>query len=409
MTGLGKRTGLGQLLRTTPLHRAVVALGFTQIIGWGSLLYAMTVLAPSMAHEFGVSLSWILGAFTGGLVVSGLVAKAVGRGLDRLGGRFVMAVGSALVALALAVISWSPNMAVFALGWLMAGLGMAAVLYDAAFTSLGQVSGARLRTAITAVTLFGGFASTVFWPLSYALNGALGWRATMIIYASINLLICVPLHWSLPVQEGHSKASPVEADQPSPVQVCVSEQHWKPVAIAWMALSFACGAIVFSALSVHLMTTLQSGGLTGAEAVFVAVLIGPMQVVGRVVEFAGGNRLRATTIGGISMAVMCISLLLLTLVQKPGYTAIGFAVLYGASNGVLTIVRGTVPAEVFGRERYGELLGKLAGPSFIGKALAPLSFAVIVDMLGPRPAVYALLSVSLLAWLAYGMALRQQR
>jgi MFS family permease len=391
--------------RVTPLRRAVVSLGLTQVIGWGSLLYAMSVLAPSMAQEFQLSSSWILGAFTGALVVSGLVARPVGRWLDRVDGRVVMSGGSALAAGALLLIAWSPNFAVFALGWLVVGLGMATVLYNAAFTSLGQISGDKLRPAITAVTLLGGFASTAFWPLTYALNEAFGWRVTMIFYAAANLLVCMPLHWTLPKRE----VNPVDGHELATFMAATPNVPTPPIrgiaAIAWLAVSFACGTIVFSALSVHLISTLQGSGLSGDEAVYVAMLVGPMQVLGRLAEYAGGSRLRATVVGGTSMAVMLLSLALLGLIQGPGWLALVFAALYGASNGVLTIVRGTVPAELFGRTRYGELLGKLAGPSFIGKACAPLAFAVIAEHVGIQGAVVVLAVIGLGALITYGIAL----
>ena len=70
-----------------------------------------------------------------------------------------------------------------------------ATLYDAAFAALVQVTPTRGRRAISYLTLFGGFASTVFWPIGYALNASVGWRTTLLASAAVNLLVCMPLHW----------------------------------------------------------------------------------------------------------------------------------------------------------------------------------------------------------------------
>jgi predicted MFS family arabinose efflux permease len=385
------------------LWRVVCALGVTQIVAWGSLHYSIAVLGADMARSFGVSISTALLGFTGALVMSGLAAPAAGRWIDRRGGRLPMAGGSLLAAAALALIAASPNVAVFCVGWLLAGIAMAATLYDAAFATLSPVSGQRHRKAVTVLTLFGGLASTVFWPLSFALNQTLGWRWTLAVYAALHLLVCLPLHAALlprraahAVEPGHATAAPAGGSA------------WG-AGLAWLAASFGFGAVVFSAMSVHLIATLQARGLDAADAVLVSVLVGPMQLAGRVVEFAGGRRLRAVTVGVVAMLVMLAALLVLLGLSGAGWPAFAFAALYGASNGVMTIVRGTVPAELYGREGYGSLLGRLAGPAFIGKAAAPVAFALLATQFGHAAAVSALVVLALLSLAAYGLAVREAR
>ncbi len=158
-----------------------------------------------------------------------------------------------------------------------------------------------------------------------------------------------------------------------------------------------------------MLDTLQSSGLTAAQAVTVAVVVGPMQVAGRIAEFLAGSRVKAISVGTIAMAVMLIALGLLLAVREAGWIAFAYAALYGASNGVLTIVRGTVPAELFGREGYGALLGKLAAPAFIGKAAAPVAFALVATSAGYFSAVTALWVLGLLSLLAYLLAVRGAR
>lgn len=387
--------------RSRPLWAVVLALGVTQILAWGSLHYSIAVLAPGMAREMGLSVTAVLGCYTAALVVSGLLARPVGQAVDRLGGRRPMALGSVAAALALALIASAPHPALFLAGWLLAGAAMAATLYDAAFATLGAVSGERHRQALTALTLLGGFASTVFWPLSYALDEALGWRGAVAVFAALQLLVCLPLHAG--VLPDRRRPAP-QALAPAPPLPSVRRGGSR--GLGWLAASFALNAMLFSAMSVHLLGTLAAAGLSAREAVAVSVLVGPMQVAGRVLEFLGGRALKAVTTGFAALAGTLVAMLLLGRIEGPGAWAIGFALLYGASNGVMTIVRGTVPAELYGREDYGALLGRLAGPSFIGKAAAPVALAFVAERLGHPAAVAGLGLLAALSLGAYGIAVR---
>jgi MFS family permease len=387
-----------------PLWTAVGALGVAQIISWGSLHYSIAVLAQPMARSLNISVATVLAAFSGALLASGLASPATGRLLDRHGGRHVMAIGSLLAAVSLAVIASAPNPAVFIVGWVLAGVAMAATLYDAAFATLVALSGGRHRQALTALTLMGGLASTVFWPLTYALDLAWGWRGAVAAFAALHLLVCLPLHlWLVPSPTVVSSLCHTERVSVPAARPRAGGKLW------WLAASFALGAVISSALSVHMLDTLQAAGLTAAQAVTVAVVVGPMQVAGRVLEFFTGARVSATTVGMLAMAVMLAALGLLLAVREPGWIAFAYAALYGASNGVLTIVRGAVPAELFGRERYGALLGNLAAPAFVGKAAAPVAFALVATSAGYHSAVTALCVLGLLSLLAYLLAVRGAR
>lgn len=387
-----------------PLWTIVGALGVAQIIAWGSLHYSIAVLAQPMARTLEVGVPTVLAAFSGALLASGLASPLTGRLLDRHGGRLVMAAGSLLAAASLGLIALASHPAVFIAGWILAGVAMAATLYDAAFATVVALSGGRHRQALTALTLLGGLASTVFWPLTYALDQTWGWRAALAVFAALHLLVCLPLHlWLVPrhaavASRRHAGSVNAPAARQRP-----GGKLW------WLAASFAFGAVISSALSVHMLDTLQSSGLTAAQAVTVAVVVGPMQVAGRIAEFLAGSRVRAISVGAIAMAVMLVALGLLLAVREAGWIAFAYAALYGASNGVLTIVRGTVPAELFGREGYGALLGTLAAPAFIGKAAAPVAFALVATSAGYFSAVAALCVLGLLSLLAYLLAVRGAR
>ena len=390
--------GQGLMQSLTPL---ISALGIAQIISWGSLFYAIGVLGPAMRRDLGVSELFLFGAFTAGLIVSGTLAPAAGRAIDRRGGRLVLSAGTVLAVVGMALLAVAPNPAVMVLGWLVAGASMAACLYDPAFATLSQHAGARYRRAVTALTLFGGFASTVFWPLSHLLMEAWGWRITFGIYAGMHLFICLPIH-QLFVPK-HSRIT--RSDEP--VAAAPAAAPRSDARLHWLTASFALATFVFGVIAVHLISLLTTAGLTPAQAVTIAMLVGPMQVAGRIVELGFSGRVRAVTVGLVAFALMLLALLALISVEGFGIAAIVFVVAYGCGNGVLTIVKGTAPAELFGREGLGALLGHLSRAGLYAKAVAPASFSALLTFgLTRNAALATLMAVSVAAMGSFALATR---
>ena len=387
------------------LRRLVPALGIAQIISWGTLFYAIAVLGESMRQELAISASWLFGAFTVGLFVSGLASPLAGRMVDARGGRFVLACGSLLGAAALGTLAVADSLPVLFIGWTLAGVASAACLYDPAFSTLHQLSGTSYRRAVTALTLFGGFASTVFWPLSQLLLDAVGWRATWLIYALLHLGVCLPLHVFFVPRRSGGVVAEVEPERSS----SAASRPAHGAVFVWLALALSLAAFLSSTLSAHLITLLKAAGLGARDAVLVSALIGPMQVAGRVAEFAFARKLHPLTVGTLAFVLMALALASLTQVAGPSIAAFAFAALYGWSNGIMTIVRGTVPAELFGRRGYGTLLGRLARPAFMAKAIAPVAFTLALGASVPREmALYALTACAVLALIAYLLAVARR-
>jgi hypothetical protein len=383
--------------RTPSLAATLVALGIAQIVSWGTLFYTIAVLGAAQRDAAGVSDVVLYGCYSAGLFLSGLVAPRVGRTIDARGGREVLAGGSLLAAIACTALACVQGPVTLALGWVLAGLAMAATLYDPAFATLHAVAGASYRRAVTVLTLFGGFASTVFWPLSQALLDAFGMRAAYGLYALLHLGLCLPLHLRyVPRQAAHAV---LHVQEPQ-----VAKARAGPT-FAWLALALSIASFVGSALAAHLVGLLTAAGLTAREAVLIGALIGPMQVVGRLMELMAGALVTPLVAGTIAFATLALALAVFVLLDATFALAVLFVVLYGWSNGVLTIVRGTVPAELFGREGYGALLGRLAKPQFIARAVAP---AVLAGMLmvdpGRHATLVAVAAAGVVAWLAYQRA-----
>ena len=384
-----------------PLWGPVAMLGATQIIAWGTLTYGIAVLAPSISAELDIGISAVFGAFSLGLGFSGLAAPAVGRAIDRMGGGRVMAGGSLLAALSMALVALSEGPLLFFLGWIIAGLAMAANLYDASFAALSQFAGNRYRQALTVLTLMGGLASTVFWPLSWWIEGLAGWRAAFWVFAALHLLLCLPLHLLLPKPQ----VEPRLAEGASASAAGAAQRRQ----LLWLAAAFTLAAFVVSGMAAHVVGALRASGLEAATAIAAASLIGPMQVVGRILEFTFARNLPAVRVGLASLVTMLAAMLLLAAAGVAPALAFACACTYGLANGVLSIVRGTVPAELFGREAYGSLMGRLAQPAFFAKAVAPLAVALLIgadEAYGSMAVLFAVLMGAAIA--AYLMATKRR-
>lgn len=363
----------------------IPALGIAQIIGWGSLYYSLAVLAAPIRADLGFSEFIIFAAFSLGLLISGTAAPYAGRWIDRHGGRRVMATGSAIAAIALLVIASAQSAPVYLVGWMLAGAAMAMCLYDSAFATLHQIVPQHFRRAVSSLTLFGGFASTVFWPLANSLAASWGWRETLVLFAGLHLLVCLPIYLGLLPAATGVLASPGVAS--GSVSKLTADKRY-----LWLASGFALATFVFGALSAFVITALVSRGFSMDEAVWIAALIGPMQVTGRIIEWALASRIPASRVGIAALSLMVLAVLLLSAMHDSILVGCLFAAAYGFANGVLTIVRGTVPAELFGAERQGALLGGLARPALLSMAVAPALVGGLLRAGLPMSAVLVLLA-----------------
>lgn len=306
---------------TRPSWNIIGILALTQVASWGSLYYAFAILAPEMQREFGWRAEVVFGAFSWSLLVAGVVSTPVGVLLDRFGGRAVMGIGSLTCGLGFLVLGVAHSIFLYFLGWTILGLAMAMVLYEAAFATINHAFAVNPRRAISTLTLFGGFASTLFWPLTLKLNGLIGWRDTYLIYGAMQLVLCAPLH-ALLTAGGRPASTPLPAAQPKrDYSLRDAVRHpafWK------LALAFSANSFVFSALSVHLIPLLHQFGHALTTAVWMATLIGPMQVAGRIGEMTFGSRALPQTVGKLIFSALPVALLALLLLGRQQIAAAVF-------------------------------------------------------------------------------------
>jgi hypothetical protein len=385
-----------------PVAHAIVALGFTQIIAWGTTLYALGVLGKPIAADTGWSQTAVFGGLTIALLASSAVSTTVGRMIDARGGRAVMAAGSVLIAIGLVALSQVTHIYAYWAAWAFLGIAMRMNLYDAAFAALVQVAPARGRRAISYLTLFGGFASTVFWPIGYELNAVYGWRATLIVFAVINLCVCLPLHW-IGLARRESEAVPAAASAPAEKAASAEpplQGTARTIGMVLFGLIGAASAVVMGAMAVHLVPILEATGLAAATAVFLASLKGFAQVGGRIWDLTIARKWHPINVGRVSVAFIPLSFLVLMLGGASFWTALSFTLAFGVSNGLVTIVRGAVPLALFGAKGYGEVLGILATPYLLLAALSPAAFALVVERWGYGAGEAAMLGAGLVSFLA---------
>lgn len=365
--------------------RAVLVLGVTQIISWGAIYYTPVLIVPLIAQERGWSMAFAMGGFSFGLLAAGLVSPYIGRTIDRVGGHVVMGIGSLIGALGLVLITFAAHPVVYMAVWTVLGVAMAANLYDSAFATLGRIFGAGARRPITALTLAGGFASTVSWPVTHFLLEGVGWQKTYLIYAAVLALISAPLHAFVLPRHRAVTEIPVPATEGKSAAVL------PPTGAAFLlvAAAFTAYAFVPSGLAAHLLAIFNREGIDAATVVWIGALFGPAQVGARLIEFSFGRNVHPLWVVRFALAVLLAAFAMLAVFGFTVTAAAVFALMFGGANGLVTITRGALPLALFGPHGYGRLIGRLAGPFQIMQAAAPLMMAFVVERLSD-PAALAL-------------------
>jgi MFS family permease len=353
----------------------VAALGITETVSYGVLAYAFAVLLVPMQEATGWSAAAITGAYSLALLVSGLAGLRVGRLLDQRSPRLLMTAGSALSALL--VVAWSRVSSLLELYVVFAGLGiaMALVLYEPAFVVITKWFHLRQRTALTALTLIAACSSFIFSPLTEQLVSAYGWREAVALLALVLAVITVPLH-ALVLRPAPPRDEPrAAAEAPTRRSVTRSGAFWLIVG------AFALSSFVSVAAVVHLVALLIAGGISPAFAAFAAGLMGLAQIPGRILFALVARLLNPAAVASGVFGLGAAALTLLSLTQTR-WTVIAFVLSFGMSNGMATLLKATVVADLYGRASYGAIAGLVGSFTIAAEAAAPFAAALIAFALG---------------------------
>jgi MFS family permease len=344
-------------------------------VSWGALYYPPVLTLPPLAREHGWSVAFAMAGFSLAILVAGATAPKVGRLIDLHGGHRVLPAGSLLGALGLVALTQAQAPWAYFAAWAILGLAMAASLYDPAFATLGRIFGAAARQPITALTLVGGFASTVSWPATAVLLEAVGWRGTYWVYAAVLAGVSAPLQaFALP--RGRAE---VEAPRDAPAAPDTPPLPRTAATLGIVMAAFASYAFIPSGLLANLLAMLGRLGVESTAAVAIGLLFGPAQVAARLAEFVFARAVHPVLIARFAVALLAAGFLVLMLAGFSAVVAALFMVLLGVCNGLLTIARGTVPLALFGPRGYGALVGRIAGPALVVQSAAPFVVALAAE------------------------------
>ena len=383
---------------------AIWALGVTQIIGYGTLYYSFSILAPGIAEEFGIAVEWVYGSISLALLAGGLISPYAGGLADRHGAARVLSIGSVAAAVSLVVCGLAANTSVFLAGLILVELASAFVLYSTAFALLAQATGPQAQRSITYLTLIAGFASTIFWPLTTWMLQGLDWHQVYFVFACLHILVCLPLHLWL------TRFARMAAERPAERSPMLATETGGASNSTFLlvVLGFSLAGFVSAATLFHIVPMLDMLGL-GGSGVLVATLFGPAQVASRLVNMAFGKDLPPPVLAVISAVLMPAALagLALTAPAIPG--AVAFAIIFGLGSGLFSIVSGTLPLALFGKQGFGRRLGWIGMGRLGVSAIAPFALSVAIGSMGPKPSVWLLTAAGLSCVAVFGEVLRRSR
>lgn len=367
-------------------HLFITGLGIGQIVSWGSLYYAFPLVAGPMSAELGVDKPQIYGAATFGMLLAGVAAYPVGYLIDRGHGRALMAGGAVLGGVLLAAWSQLHSLPLFYAVFGAIGIAQAMTLYDPSFAVVARRFGSGARSGITALTLWGGFAATVFVPFTQLLMDHIGWRLALLVLGAITLVASGGLNWWV-IDARRDAMDAAETAKPAGSNRAIARWALRQPVFWLLSLAITLYFGAASGLTYHWYPLLLERGFDTAHVVAGMAIIGPAQVAGRIAIWIFAHDRPVKAIGTATFLVFLASLVLLLLAPAEFAWLAAFAMIFGAANGIVTIVRGLALREMLTPESYGTLNGLLAVPSTIAKALAPLGAAWLWAIAGGYDAV----------------------
>lgn len=391
--------------KSTPSNAAAIwALGVTQIIGYGTLYYSFSILAPGIAQEFGIAVEWVYGSISLALLAGGLISPYAGGLADKHGAARVLSIGSVAAAVSLIVCGLAGNASAFLAGLILVEVASAFVLYSTAFALLAQTTAPQAQRSITYLTLIAGFASTIFWPLTTWMLQGLNWHQVYFVFAGLHVVVCLPLHlWLTHFARIAAQRPPAEHEAPA-----MASSSGSNFTFALVVLGFSLAGFVSAATLFHIVPMLGMLGL-GESGVLVATLFGPAQVASRLVNMAFGKDLPPPVLAVISAVLMPAALAVLALTAPAIAGAVAFAIIFGLGSGLFSIVSGTLPLALFGKQGFGRRLGWIGMGRLGVSAIAPFALSVALGSMGPKPSVWLLTAAGLSCVGVFGEILRRWR
>ena len=354
-----------------PSTRLVIRLGLTQIIGWGSGFYLPAILAVPISLSLGIATESFFWAFTISLLASGLLGPRVGKAIDRHGGRKVLPIGTISFAIGLSLLALSSNFPMLVIAWILIGIGGSMGNYDAAFATAVNFFAEKSNKVIAGITVFAGFSSTIAWPLTTLMLEQFGWREAVWLWVILHLVVNLPLHLTIP------KSEMLEVtDLTGPIRKLVRNRFRFDILVVIFAVMFALEGFIVSSVNTTLPFLLSELGATSAVALLAATILGPSQVMARVLLVALDRWMTPMWVAFISIVAHPIGVLLVLVFGTDAL--IPFVILHGIGVGLNPFIRGSLPLLFFGADHYGQRQGYIMMLSKIVSALSPTLLTLLV-------------------------------
>ena len=380
----------------------MLAMMAMQMVIWAALFYSFPASILYWQAEFGWSTGQTMGAFTLAIAISALGAPVAGRLIDRGFSPLIFPLGAVTGAALLIALTHVETLGQFYMIWALIGICMSVTLYEPCFALLTRARGARARGTITAVTLLAGFASTLAYPMIYALAEPFGWRIAILAMAGLVLAINLPLSlFAVKRFEAEARArqqqEPAQPKSAAAPKVLLRDKRYWLIAGSFAAATLTTG--VFINLLLPLMA---AQGVPSSLSILAASMIGPSQVLGRLLMLGAGARLSSIRIAQIAMVSIAFGAFMFAASGQFALLVLVFALAQGVGFGVAGIVRAVVTRDYLGEENYGAVAGAVALPSLMISALAPALGAFALDQSGPLPVILLCLIAPILGAIGLG-------
>ncbi|QWW68844.1 MFS transporter [Rhizobium sp. WYJ-E13] len=363
--------------------RTVGVLAVTQLIGWGTTFDMLGVMGRVIAPSLGLPNEAIFAGLTIMMVISAFAGPTTGRWLGRYGAAKVLAASSVTFAIGLLLLAATTNIVVYALAWVVIGLGGALGLSAPCYTAVVEREGVNGKRVIAILMLFTGLSATIFWPILTLLNETFGWRITFLVCAGLQFFVCLPLHFFGLPKPVASHTQGAAAETP-PVELSPSDRH---KAFLLIAISTTLGTFITFGISPSLLEIFRQSGASTALALQLGSARGVIGISARALDMLLGKRGNPVLTSVMGVSLMLFSFLMLFIVPPSTPLLITFVLLYGFGSGVLAVARALLPLALFSAREYGLQAARLSMPQNLANAIAPVIFTAILDRAGAGPTV----------------------
>lgn len=363
--------------------RTVGVLAVTQLIGWGTTFDMLGVMGRVIAPSLGLPNEAIFAGLTIMMVISAFAGPATGRWLGRYGAAKVLAASSITFAIGLLLLAAATNIVVYALAWVVIGLGGALGLSAPCYTAVVEREGVNGKRVIAILMLFTGLSATIFWPILTLLNENFGWRITFLVCAGLQFFVCLPLHFFGLPKPVASHTQGAAAETP-PVELSLSDRR---KAFLLIAISTTLGTFITFGVSPSLLEIFRQSGASTALALQLGSARGVIGISARALDMLLGKRGNPILTSVMGVSLMLFSFMMLFLVSPSTPLLVTFVLLYGFGSGVLAVARALLPLALFSAREYGLQAARLSMPQNLANAIAPVIFTAILDRAGAGPTV----------------------